>query len=86
MWVSTPGEYNAFFVSENITLSVDRYMDGQSVSCETRPAEDWHKTVLDTVVLDIDCKSKRACRNVTLSRLIMQYNAIFTAVKIIMFR
>lgn len=54
MWVSTPGEYNAFYVSENITLSVDRYMDGQSLSCETSPAEDWHKTVLDTVVLDID--------------------------------
>ena len=56
MWISTPGEYNAVYVSENLTLEVDRYMDGQSILCETSPAENWHKTFDDSVVLDINCK------------------------------
>ena len=56
MWVKTPGDYNAFIVSENITLAVDRYMDGQSVSCESSPAESWTTTILDRVVLDIKCE------------------------------
>ena len=56
MWIGTPGEYNAVYVSENLTLEVDRYMDGQSILCETSPAENWHKTFDDSVVLDINRK------------------------------
>ena len=56
MWTTAPGEYNGYLVSENIDLALNRYMDGQSITCRSYKLDKLLESVEDTVTLDIDCK------------------------------